>query len=90
MKIGLCVFPAFWDTHLEGSTDLGQRLEPSVLYMAPTWDDVEVVFLENNTPQADIDMYLCSVYTRGWREFTQFSGVVGPDKIIVGGYHPTA
>ena len=33
MKIGLLVFPTLYDTHNEDSaaSDLGQRLEPSVL-----------------------------------------------------------
>ena len=35
-------------------------------------------------------MYLCSVYTRGWNEFRRFANKVGRDKIIAGGYHPTA
>jgi radical SAM superfamily enzyme YgiQ (UPF0313 family) len=90
MKFGLCVFPAFWDTHIEENTDLGQRLEPSVLYMAPTFPDAETVFLADNRPQDDIDLYLCSVYTRGWKEFKRFAELVGREKVIVGGYHPTA
>lgn len=90
MKVGLAVFPAFWDTHLEHVSALGQRLEPSVLYMAPETDGVESVFLPDNQPADDIDLYLCSVYTRGWEEFKAFSAKVGRDKIIVGGYHPTA
>jgi len=90
MKFGLCVFPAFWDTHLTGRTDLGQRLEPSVLYMAPEFPDAETVFLADNQPVDGIDLYLCSVYTRGWDEFKRFAAKVGRDKIIVGGYHPAA
>ncbi len=90
MKVGLAVFPAFWDTHLEHKTALGQRLEPSVLYMAPELAGVESVFLPDNKPAADIDLYLCSVYTRGYQEFKEFSGKVGREKIIAGGYHPSA
>ena len=90
MKFGLCVFPAFWDTHCEENTDLGQRLEPSVLYMAPAIEGSETVFLADNQERDDIDMYLCSIYTRGWSEFKRFSERVGRDKVIAGGYHPTA
>lgn len=90
MKVGLNVFPEFVDTHSGEISVHGQRLEPSVLYMAPDLLDTEVVFLEQNRPQDDIDLYLCSIYTRGWQRFKEFSGQVGAEKIIAGGYHPTA
>jgi radical SAM superfamily enzyme YgiQ (UPF0313 family) len=88
MKIGLLTFPCIVNTFSENrATLLAQRLEPSVLYLNPTGD---CVFIENNQPQENIDLYLCSVYTRGWEEFKQFSAKVGRSKIIAGGYHPTA
>ena len=90
MRVGLMVFPPFEDTHHDEISVHGQRLEPSVLYMAPTGPGYEVEFLSDNAPRADMDLYLCSVYTRGFRAFKEFSARVGADKIIVGGYHPTA
>jgi len=92
MKIGLLVFPTLYDTHSEQSaaSDLGQRLEPSILSLVSRRPGDETVFVEDNRPREDIDLYLCSVYTRGWQEFTQFAARVGRDKIIAGGYHPTA
>lgn len=89
MKIGLMTFPRLTNTFSVGRpTLLAQKLEPSVLYLSPS--EGELVFLEDNQPQASIDLYLCSVYTRGYNEFVRFSQQVGRDKIIAGGYHPTA
>lgn len=89
MKIALLTFPRLTNTFSENrATLLAQRLEPSVLYLNPTVG--ESVFIEDNQPRADIDLYLCSVYTRGWNDFCAFSNLVGRDKIIAGGYHPTA
>ena len=90
MKVGLMVFPEFENTHCNDISVHGQRLEPSVLYMAPNLENVEVKFLEKNIPSEDIDLYLCSIYTRGWKKFKEFSELVGREKIIAGGYHPTA
>jgi radical SAM superfamily enzyme YgiQ (UPF0313 family) len=89
MKIGLLTFPRLFDNFYDNNpTLLAQRLEPSVLYVAP--QQGEKVFLPTNQPQPDIDLYLCSIYTRGWNEFIEFAGKVGKEKIIAGGYHPTA
>jgi len=89
MKIGLLTFPRLTNTFSAGRpTLLAQKLEPSVLYLSPSQG--ELIFLEDNKPRADIDLYLCSVYTRGWNEFVRFSQEVGRDKIVAGGYHPTA
>lgn len=89
MKIGLLTFPRLTNTFSVGRpTLLAQKLEPSVLYLSPSQG--ELVFLEDNKPQPDIDLYLCSVYTRGYNEFVRFAQEVGRDKIIAGGYHPTA
>lgn len=89
MKIGLLTFPRLTNTFSENRATLyAQRLEPSVLYLNPTCG--ESVFIEDNIPRADIDLYLCSVYTRGWEDFKVFASGVGRDKIIAGGYHPTA
>lgn len=89
-KIGLMVFPEFDRTHVGDISVHEQRLEPSVLYMAPEIEGVDVEFIGNNEPRADIDTYLCSVYTRGLKQFKEFSQRVGKDKIIAGGYHPSA
>jgi len=89
MKIALLTFPCLTNTFSENSpTLLAQRLEPSVLFLNPTVG--ECCFLDDNLPKPGIDLYLCSVYTRGWEEFKSFSKKVGSDKIIAGGYHPTA
>ena len=89
MKIGLLTFPRLTNTFSVGRpTLMAQKLEPSVLYLSPSQG--ELVFLEDNQPRNDIDLYLCSVYTRGYNEFIRFSKTVGRDKIIAGGYHPTA
>ena len=89
MRIGLLTFPRLSNTFGENRpTLLAQRLEPSVLYLNPSVG--ESVFSEDNKPRHDIDLYLCSVYTRGWEDFKAFSLLVGREKIIAGGYHPTA
>ncbi len=89
MKCGLLVFPSLYNTFHAGTQTLyAQRLEPSVLYVAP--HSTENIFVPDNKPRDDIDLYLCSVYTRGWNEFRRFSQLVGRKKIIAGGYHPTA
>lgn len=88
MKLGLLTFPRLANTFTENRpTLLAQRLEPSVLYLNPS---AESVFIEDNRPRPDCDLYLCSVYTRGWEEFKQFSMLVGRENIVAGGYHPTA
>ena len=90
MKYGLAVFPALYDSFYGEDRRLlyTQRLEPSVLYVAPRSGDC--VFLADNRPRPDVDVYLCSVYTRGWREFTAFAAQVGRGRVVAGGYHPTA
>src|SRR5688572_24730892 len=90
MKYGLAVFPALYDSFYGEDRRLlyTQRLEPSVLYVAPT--GAQSVFIPDNRPRTDVDAYLCSVYTRGWQEFTAFARSVGRERIIAGGYHPTA
>ncbi len=89
MKFGLMTFPGLFNSFYDANpTKLSQRLEPSVLYVAP--EQGESVFLPENRPQDDIDVYICSVYTRGWGEFKKFSERVGREKVIAGGYHATA
>lgn len=89
MKIALMTFPRLTNTFSTGRpTLLAQKLEPSVLYLSPSQG--ELLFVEDNSPQKDVDLYLCSVYTRGFNEFVEFAKQVGRNKIIAGGYHPTA
>lgn len=90
VRYGLCVFPKLDDTSYskEKQLLLAQRLEPSVLYVAP--EHAEVEFIEDNRPRSNITKYICSVYTRGWEEFKKFSLAAGRERIIAGGYHPTA
>ena len=92
MRIGLLVFPTLYNTHSveSASSDLGQRLEPSVLSLVSKRPGDTSEFIADNNPREGIDLYLCSVYTRGWAEFCAFSKKVGREKIIAGGYHPTA
>src|SRR3989338_2360845 len=89
MKCGLMTFPSLFNSFYNAKpTRLSQRLEPSVLYVVP--QNGESVFISENDPREDIDLYVCSVYTRGWNEFKRFSQKVGREKIIAGGYHATA
>lgn len=92
MRIALMVFPRLEDTHspASASSDLGQRLEPSVLALSSRRPGDTNIFIPDNTPRPGVDLYLCSIYTRGWQEFTAFAEQIGRDKIIAGGYHPTA
>lgn len=92
MRVALMVFPRLFDTHSaeSASSDLGQRLEPSVLALASRREGDSNEFIPDNEPRDGVDLYLCSVYTRGWDEFRAFSAKVGRSKIIAGGYHPTA
>jgi radical SAM superfamily enzyme YgiQ (UPF0313 family) len=89
-KYGLAVFPSIYDSFYgkEKRLLLAQRLEPSILYTVPV--NGESVFLKDNEPRPDVALYLCSVFTRGWQEFKEFSVRVGREKIVAGGYHPTA
>lgn len=90
MKYGLAVFPSLYDSFYHNDRQLlyTQRLEPSVLYVAPR--NADCVFIADNRPRADVGVYLCSVYTRGWREFAAFARTVGRERVAAGGYHPTA
>ena len=92
MRLGLMVFPALDDTHdaASAASDLGQRLEPSILALTSRRPGDTTTFIGDNRPRADVDLYLCSVYTRGWQEFLAFAAKVGREKIVLGGYHPTA
>lgn len=89
-KYGLAVFPALDDSYYgrEKQLLLTQRLEPSVLYVAPK--EGESQFIWDNQPKEGIDKYICSIYTRGWNEFKRFAQTVGRENVIAGGYHPTA
>lgn len=89
-KYGLAVFPALDDSYYgkEKQLLLTQRLEPSVLYVAPK--EGESQFIWDNQPKVGIDKYICSIYTRGWNEFKRFAQMVGRENVIAGGYHPTA
>jgi radical SAM superfamily enzyme YgiQ (UPF0313 family) len=83
MKIGLLTFPEF-------NNDFKHKLEPSVLYVASKRQQDSNIFLYDNLPSDDIDIYLASIYTVGFDEFKLFSKKVGNEKIIAGGYHSTA
>lgn len=89
MKFGLLTFPGLYNSFYScADTRFTQRLEPSVLYVAPKIG--EKVFIDDNQPRDDVDLYLCSIYTRGWNEFRRFAKRVGRDRVIAGGYHATA
>lgn len=85
-EYGLVVFPSIYNRH--DQLLLTQRLEPSVLYMAPR--EGRSVFITDNQPRDGVDTYLCSIYTRGWQEFKEFAARVGRKNIVAGGYHSTA
>ncbi len=71
----------------ENSANLG--LEPSILNVLPPGDNVEYSVKNRKFDDADVDMYLCSVYIAGMEEFRDWAMAHDTRKIVVGGYHPT-
>lgn len=64
-------------------------LEPSILTVLPEGDNVEYDPQNNLYHDADVKLYLCSVYISGMDEFVQWASKHDRSKIVVGGYHPT-
>lgn len=71
--------------------DLNLGLEPSVLTVVPDGKNVRYIMDYNNIgfKDKDVDLYLCSVYVTGMKDFIKFAKQHPKSKIIVGGYEPT-
>lgn len=71
--------------------DLNLGLEPSVLTVVPNGKNVKYVMDYNNIgfKEKDVDLYLCSVYITGMKDFIKFAQSHPKSKIVVGGYEPT-
>lgn len=71
--------------------DLNLGLEPSVLTVVPNGKNVKYIMDYNNigVKDKDVDLYLCSVYVTGMKDFINFAKQHPKSKIIVGGYEPT-
>ena len=71
--------------------DLNLGLEPSVLTVVPDGKNVKYIMDYNNIEfkEEDVDLYLCSVYITGMKDFIKFAKQHPKSKIIVGGYEPT-
>ena len=71
--------------------DLNLGLEPSVLTVVPNGKNVKYIMDYNNigVKDKDVDLYLCSVYVTGMKDFIKFAKQHPKSKIIVGGYEPT-
>ncbi len=69
--------------------DLNLGLEPSILTVLPDGDNVEYDPENRDYNDADVDVYLCSVYISGMDEFVEWALRHDRGKIVVGGYHPT-
>jgi radical SAM superfamily enzyme YgiQ (UPF0313 family) len=68
-------------------------LEPSILTVLPPGSNVE--FSPDNGGHHgynddDVDLYVASVYISGYDEFKAWAAMHDPNKIVVGGYHPTS
>ena len=64
-------------------------LEPSILTVLPEGDNVEYSPQNKLFNDNDVQLYLCSVYISGMEEFEKWALQHDPNKIVVGGYHPT-
>ena len=71
--------------------NLNLGLEPSVLTVVPNGKNVKYIMDYNNIgcKDKDVDLYLCSVYITGMKDFIKFAKQHPKSKIIVGGYEPT-
>ena len=67
----------------------GLGLEPSILTVLPPDDNVEFAYRNLDYNDGDVQMYLCSVYISGYKQFIEWSLKHDRRKIVVGGYHPT-
>lgn len=70
--------------------DLTLGLEPSVLTVLPEVDNVEYSLKNLDFNDGDVRYYVCSVYISGYDEFVDWAGRHDRNKIVAGGYHPTA
>lgn len=64
-------------------------LEPSILNVLPPGENVEYDPENKDYNDAEVFLYLCSVYISGLDEFNAWKERHDKKKIVVGGYHPT-
>jgi len=68
---------------------LKSTLEPAVLSVLPSGNNVEFSLDNIDFNDNDVKYYVCSVYISGFDEFKIWAEKHNRKKIIVGGYHPT-
>ena len=71
---------------------LNTNIEPSLLAVLPPGDNVRYAHRHEelaDISDEDVELYLCSVYITGFRQFMEFAETVDSDKIVVGGVQPT-
>lgn len=69
--------------------ELKSALEPAILSVLPSGDNVEFSLDNIEFNDNDVKYYACSVYVSGFDEFKIWAEKHDRKKIIVGGYHPT-
>ena len=69
--------------------DITLGLEPSLLTVLPSGDNVIYSMENKDFNDEDVLYYACSVYITGLREFKNWAKKHDKEKIIVGGYEPT-
>jgi len=70
-------------------SDANLGLEPSILTVLPPGENVEHCMTNQDFNDADVQLYLCSVYISGLDEFIEWAMRHDKSKIVAGGYHPT-
>ena len=69
--------------------DVNLGLEPSVLTVLPSGDNVIYSLKNKDFNDEEVLYYACSVYITGLNEFKRWADKHDKSKIIVGGYEPT-
>jgi radical SAM superfamily enzyme YgiQ (UPF0313 family) len=64
-------------------------LEPAILTVLPPGKNVEFDPSNRDYNDADVKLYVCSVYIAGLDQFIEWANRHDRKKIVVGGYHPT-
>lgn len=71
-------------------TNTSLALEPAILTVLPPGENVEFDLFNLDYNDNDVELYLCSVYISGMDQFIAWAMRHDKNKIVVGGYHPTA
>ncbi len=69
--------------------DLNLGLEPSLLTVLPSGDNVMYSMENKDYNDDEVEYYACSVYITGMHEFQRWAKKHDKNKIITGGYEPT-